>query len=74
MGMFDTVKLECPACGEETSFQTKDGECTLETYSLKNISGSIAEGLKYKDVHCNYCQVAIRFETYVEVHVKAVTG
>jgi transcription elongation factor Elf1 len=74
MGMFDTVKFECPACGEETSFQTKDGECTLKTYGLKNMPGAIAEGLKNKSIYCNHCEISIGFETFVEVRVKAVVA
>lgn len=35
MGMYDTVTVPCPTCGECTEFQSKSGECKLETYSLE---------------------------------------
>jgi hypothetical protein len=32
MGMFDSVLLPCPHCGEEVELQSKSGECSLECY------------------------------------------
>lgn len=34
MGMFDIVTVPCPTCGEPGEFQSKSGDCTLETYTL----------------------------------------
>ena len=34
MGMFDTVTVPCPTCGERGEFQSKSGDCKLETYTL----------------------------------------
>ena len=34
MGMFDTVMVPCPTCGEPSEFQSKGGDCTLATYTL----------------------------------------
>lgn len=36
MGMFDTIHVNCPVCGEEHEFQSKSGECLLRCYSLDN--------------------------------------
>jgi len=36
MGLFDTVWVKCPTCGEENGFQSKSGECILGNYSLDN--------------------------------------
>ena len=36
MGMFDTVMVPCPTCGESSEFQSKGGDCTLETYALED--------------------------------------
>lgn len=34
MGMFDTVIVLCPECGEEHEFQSKSGECSLQVVNL----------------------------------------
>lgn len=34
MGIFDTVLVNCPKCGQEHEFQSKSGECFLRTYTL----------------------------------------
>ena len=36
MGMFDTVIVPCPKCGQEHEFQSKSGDCFLEVYTLEN--------------------------------------
>lgn len=35
MGMYDTVMVPCPTCGERAEFQSKSGRCMLETYTLE---------------------------------------
>ena len=35
MGMYDTVTVPCPACGERAEFQSKSGDCTLATFTLE---------------------------------------
>lgn len=34
MGMFDTIVIECPNCGNEIECQSKSGDCTLKRMSL----------------------------------------
>lgn len=34
MGCFDTVVIECPACGNEIECQSKSGDCTFKRMSL----------------------------------------
>ena len=36
MGMYDTVYVNCPNCGEEHEFQSKGGECLLDCFTLEN--------------------------------------
>ena len=36
MGVYDTVWVKCPTCGEENPFQSKSGDCILENYTLDN--------------------------------------
>lgn len=35
MGMFDSVMVPCPECGERSEFQSKSGDCTLAVYDLE---------------------------------------
>jgi len=36
MGMFDTVMVPCPTCDTRAEFQSKSGDCKLETYLLED--------------------------------------
>ena len=41
MGMYDTVKVPCPQCGEISDFQTKVGDCVLAEYELRNAPADV---------------------------------
>jgi ribosomal protein L37E len=41
MGVYDTVWVKCPKCGEESGFQSKSGECILRDYTLKNCPNDV---------------------------------
>jgi hypothetical protein len=45
MGMFDTVWVKCPKCGEDNSFQSKSGNCSLENYDLDNCPDDVLENV-----------------------------
>jgi len=34
MGVYDTVLIPCPRCGEKYKVQTKSGKCFLNVYDL----------------------------------------
>jgi hypothetical protein len=36
MGMFDSVIVACPKCGEKHEFQSKSGYCLLEVFELED--------------------------------------
>jgi hypothetical protein len=36
MGMYDTVTVPCPSCGECGELQSKSGDCKLETFTLED--------------------------------------
>lgn len=36
MGVYDTVMVPCPTCGERAEFQSKSGNCLLETFALED--------------------------------------
>lgn len=37
MGMFDSLIVCCPICGENVEFQSKGGECILAQYNIVNV-------------------------------------
>ncbi len=46
MGMFDSVYVRCPKCGQNVEFQSKGGECILAAYTdLNNIPVDVASDL-----------------------------
>ena len=52
MGMYDSVWVKCPKCGEENEFQSKSGECILGFYNLQK-SKIDASGVRndFKEVY-----------------------
>jgi NMD protein affecting ribosome stability and mRNA decay len=57
MGMFDTVNVDCPSCGEKESlgFQSKSGECTLADYTMRDAPDDVLSGLQNYPVRCKNC-------------------
>ncbi|WP_156829747.1 hypothetical protein [Methylovulum miyakonense] len=41
MGMFDSVYVPCPKCGELNEFQSKGGDCLLNEYTLENAPANV---------------------------------
>jgi hypothetical protein len=52
MGMFDTVKFRCPACGAVIVEQSKAGECTLHEYPSEDVPPDIAASIAGIVVRC----------------------
>jgi len=36
MGLYNTIIIPCPRCGNDIECQTKSGACILETYQLQD--------------------------------------
>ena len=45
MGMFDSVWVPCPKCNTPSEFQSKSGECRLESYDLKDCPDDVLAGV-----------------------------
>ena len=58
MGMFDTVMVDCPYCGEKTGLQSKAGRCELLEYDLTDapldVMGELVSGGGWKQ--CDNCE------------------
>lgn len=53
MGMFDSVYVFCPNCGDEVEFQSKAGECVTEEYYLHNMPAEIAKDICGDSLVCS---------------------
>lgn len=56
MGMYDTVTVPCPTCGERAEFQSKSGDCKLETFTLEEASDDVLLGVnRHAPMRCYKC-------------------
>ena len=56
MGCYDSVQVPCPKCGTISEFQTKSGECTLETYPLASAPWAVMEDVnRHTPNKCQKC-------------------
>jgi hypothetical protein len=53
MGMFDSVYVTCPSCGDTVEFQSKAGECCLSNYSINSVPIEIAAALEGESKQCD---------------------
>ena len=52
MGMFDRLYVSCPECHEDVEFQSKAGECLLESYDVVDVPVAIAIDLDGETSTC----------------------
>lgn len=55
MGMFDSLYVICPECGENIEFQSKSGNCNLEAYNIYNCDPRVAVDLDGESASCDHC-------------------
>lgn len=55
MGMYDTVRAECPKCNGRIEFQSKAGRCSLTNYDLDSVPFGIADDLDGDTASCEGC-------------------
>lgn len=56
MGMYDTVIVPCPKCGEESEFQSKGGDCILAEYTLQNCPQDVLSDVnRHSPNTCDRC-------------------
>ena len=54
--MYDTVVVPCPTCGETGEFQSKSGECKLETYALDDAPDDVLLDVnRHAPSRCHAC-------------------
>lgn len=56
MGMYDTVMVPCPTCGVQAEFQSKSGNCKLETYTLEDAPDDVLLDVnRHAPLRCRAC-------------------
>jgi hypothetical protein len=64
MGMFDSVMVPCPSCGERAEFQSKGGDCTLATYELHEAPSDVLSDVnRHAPKECRKCATRFSVET-----------
>lgn len=52
MGMFDRVWVRCPKCGGNIEFQSKAGDCCLDSYTFPEAPATILGDLDGQTARC----------------------
>lgn len=61
MGMFDSIMVPCPKCGEKTEAQSKSGDCTLAIYELNNAPPDVMGDVnRHAPFTCHNCGAVFR--------------
>ena len=63
MGMYDSIYVHCPKCGECIEFQSKSGDCILEVYTLENCPEDVlANANRHSPMECS-CGAFLEIDT-----------
>jgi len=55
MGLYDTLIIECPACGHESEVQVKSGPCQMQVYTKDNAPLNIILDVAGRVLTCKEC-------------------
>jgi len=57
MGMYDTVLVPCPRCGEIEQFQSKSGYCNMDVFQLNKAPLEVlADVNRHAPLQCGKCR------------------
>jgi transposase-like protein len=63
MGMFDTVMVPCPTCGERDGFQSKGGRCMLDEFTLEEAPDDVLSDVnRHAPSRCRKCNTLFAVE------------
>ena len=60
MGLFDSVRFECPLCAQPIIVQSKAGACLLDQYDAGAVPDPIADDIADDDAYCVRCDESFR--------------
>ena len=74
MGVYDTVTIPCPKCGEPYNAQSKGGDCVLAHYTLEEAPTDVLTNVnRHAPFECDKCgtifHVELQWHTRPEVTV-----
>lgn len=55
MGVYNSIYVPCPDCGNNIEFQSKSGSCQLSTYSISDCPEKEVEGIMGDSWCCENC-------------------
>lgn len=65
MGVYDSVLVPCPKCGEKQYFQTKSGDCLLEVYELNECPPDVLRNVnRHSPYDCEKCGTKYYVDMY----------
>lgn len=73
MGMFDSVMIRCPKCGEQVEFQSKAGPCNLERYDQTCVPIEVAKSIEGDSESCGGCGHVLTVVTMLPQFVPVFT-
>ena len=63
MGVYDTVMVPCPKCGEKYGAQTKSGPCRLATFEIDKVPPDVLEDVnRHAPFTCYGCGARFHVE------------
>lgn len=68
MGMFDSVNVECPKCKTLLEFQSKSGDCLLDTYTLDTCPIDVLIDVnRHAPIECPNCKSKVQIDFDIQV-------
>lgn len=73
MGMYDDVAIRCPKCETINYFQSKAGDCKLQTFSLADAPEAILRDLEADSpLWCEECGSQIHIRVFHKLVAEAI--
>lgn len=73
MGMFDTVKVPCPKCGELEEAQSKGGECNLDVFTLAEAPPAVLSDVnRHAPFKCQKCGAVFNVQLFTTARSRLI--
>jgi len=73
MGLYDTVWLKCPKCNERNAFQSKGGECMLNSFDESNVPFNVLMNVnRHSPIECAKCGTLYEAAVDLKLHAESI--
>lgn len=72
MGMYDSVWARCPKCDSKIEFQSKSGECRMDSFAPHAVPLAVALDMHENVVECDKCGYAATIRMAVPISTIAM--